>query len=287
LIFGNKNRRRTDGFIERTLLSTVELLKETVSSQALASRPGLLQACDPRFKCAGVALMLSAVLVSKSIGVIAIYYCVCVALAMVSSIKLWFFLKRTLLFVPLFSLFIVLPAVFSSVTPGDIVFSFKVFGAGFSITRQGLDAAAIFFMRVLSSVSFAVVLVLTTRQHVLLKALRTFKVPRIFVMTMEMCFRYIFLLLDIVQKTFLSIKSRVGFVTSIGDGQKIVGANMAGLWLKSYRMHSLVYDAMVSRGYTGEPRALVEFHARPMDFIMFATALMALIGTLWINRFFL
>jgi cobalt/nickel transport system permease protein len=106
-------------------------------------------------------------------------------------------------------------------------------------------------------------------------------------MTMEMCFRYIFLLLDIVQKTFLSIKSRVGFVTSIGDGQKIVGANMAGLWLKSYRMHSLVYDAMVSRGYTGEPRALVEFHARPMDFIMFATALMALIGTLWINRFFL
>ena len=286
MILRKKARRRTAGFIERTILSTVSILKEAVSNDAVASRPGMFQACDPRIKCISVALLLSAVLISKSVLVIGGYYCACVALAAFSSLRPRFFLMRTLLFVPLFSFFIVIPALFNFVTPGDAVVSGKLFGVSVSITRQGLDSAAIFFMRVLASVSFAVLLVLTTRQHVLLKALRTFKVPQLFVMTMEMCYRYIFLLLDIVQKTFLAIKSRVGFVSSARDGQKIVGANMAGLWLKSYRMQSQVYEAMLSRGYAGEPRVLVEFHARPADFVMLATALLALMGTVWMNRYF-
>jgi energy-coupling factor transporter transmembrane protein EcfT len=48
-----------------------------------------------------------------------------------------------------------------------------------------------------------------------------------------------------------------------------------------------VYDAMASRGYTGEAYVLEEFETNAVDLILIFLALAALIGTLWMNRFFL
>jgi cobalt/nickel transport system permease protein len=208
-----------------------------------------------------------------------------ILITLFSAIHIGTFLKRTLFFVPLFSLFIVLPAIFNIVTPGESVAAFKLGGFDLAITHQGIDSATIFFLRVLASVSLAVVLVLTTRHHVLLKVLRSFRVPQIFVMTMGMTYRYIYLLLDIAQNTFVAIKSRVGFIQSTRSGQKIVGANISGLWLKSYRLQTQVYSAMLSRGYTGEPRILDNFKANIIDFIIVIFAIALFAGTLWLNQY--
>jgi cobalt/nickel transport system permease protein len=282
----NKPTHKSGGFIERTISGTVSLLMETVSVEQVAAKQGFLQRCDPRFKCLNAVLLLIAVLVSKSVAELSVIYFFVLIFVGVSSIGLWFFLERTLLFVPIFSFFIVVPAIFNIVTPGEPLVSFKLSTWTFSITRQGVDSAVIFFMRVLDSVSIAVLLVLTTRQHVLLKTLRIFRVPQLFVMTMGMTYRYIFLFLDIIQKMFVAIKSRVGFVSSAKAGRRVITANMAGLWLRSYRLQSQVYDAMVSRGYAGEVYVLDEFKVNAVDFIISALALCALIGTLWLNRFF-
>jgi cobalt/nickel transport system permease protein len=278
---------RGSGFIERTIEGMVSLLRETVSLELVAARNGFLQRCDPRFKCVSAALLLTAVLMSKSVVELSVLYLVVIFLVVVSSIGLRFFLERTLLFVPIFSLFIALPAIFNTVTPGETLVSFKVLSWTLCITKPGVDSAVIFFMRVLDSVSFAVLLVITTRQHVLLKVLRIFRVPQLFVMTMGMTYRYIFLFLDIIQKMFIAIKSRVGFISSSKTGRHVVTSNMAGLWLRSYRLQSQVYDAMASRGYAGEAYVLDEFKAKPVDFFVTLLASCALIGTLWMNRFFL
>jgi cobalt/nickel transport system permease protein len=286
-IDGKERTRRAGGFIERTIEATVSLLKETVSLETVASRDGFLQRCDPRFKCLSAVALLIAVLMAKSVVELSVLYMSVLFFVVVSSIGLWFFLERTLLFVPIFSLFIALPAIFNTVTPGEPLVSFTVFSWTLSITRPGVDSAVIFFMRVLDSVSVAVLLVITTKQHVLLKVLRVFRVPQLFVMTMGMTYRYIFLFLDIIQKMFISIKSRVGFISSSKTGRHVVTANIAGLWLRSYRLQSQVYDAMTSRGYAGEAYVLDEFNAKPVDFFVTLLALCALIGTIWVNRFFL
>ena len=275
--------KKTDGFIERTLNGTVSLFSETMAADAI----GFLQRRDPRFKIVTILILLIAVLFSKSILLIVTLYCVCLTLAALSATGLAYFLKRTLLFIPLFALVIALPAIFSPVTPGEPVVSFTLMSRHIAITRQGVDTALLFFMRVLASVSFTVLLVLTTRHHALLKALRVFRVPRLFVMTLGMSYRYIFLLLDIIQNTFTAIRSRVGLVTSPKTGRRIAALNMAGIWLRSYRLHTQVYDAMVSRGYTGEPIVLNEFRARKGDYLFLAVSLFMLIGTLWLNKFFL
>jgi energy-coupling factor transporter transmembrane protein EcfT len=75
-------------------------------------------------------------------------------------------------------------------------------------------------------------------------------------------------------------------VSSAKQGRRGVTSNMAGLWLRSYRLQSQVYDAMVSRGYSGEAYVLDEFKAKAGDYIFFAFALCALIGTVWLNMFF-
>ena len=278
--------KKTDGFLERTIMGTVSLLKETVSVEQVAGHKGFFQDRDPRFKCVATALLLLTVLISKSVAELSVLYSILLFLVGVSSIGLLFFLERTLLFVPIFSLFIVVPAIFNVVTPGEPLVSFKLFAWTLSVTRQGIDSAIIFFLRVLDSVSIAVLLVLTTRQHVLLKTLRIFRVPQLFVMTMGMCYRYIFLFLDIIQRMFVAIKSRVGFVSSAKEGRRMVTSNMAGLWLRSYRLQSQVYDAMVARGYSGEVYVLDKFKAGAGDYIFSALALCALIGTLWLNRYF-
>jgi cobalt/nickel transport system permease protein len=277
---------KTGRFIERTIEGTVSLLKETVSVELVAAKTGFLQRRDPRFKCLAAALLLITVLISKSIAGLSVVYCAVLVLAGISSIGLLFFLERTLLFVPIFSFFIVVPAIFNVVTPGEPLLSFKLFSWSLSITRPGVDSAVIFFMRVLDSVSIGVLLVLTTRQHVLLKTLRIFRVPQLFVMTMGMSYRYIFLFLDIIQKMFIAIKSRVGFVSSTKEGRRVVTSNMAGLWLRSYRLQSQVYDAMVSRGYSGEAQVLDDFRAGIADYLFTAGAVCALIGTVWLNLYF-
>ena len=199
-----------------------------------------------------------------------------------SRISLFYFFKRTILFIPLFALFIALPSIFSPVTPGDAV---MVLTPSISITRQGIDSATIFCLRVLVSVSFAVLLVLTTRHHALLKALRFFHIPKMFVLTANMSYRYIFVLLDIIRNTFTGIKSRTGGVLSNKTGRSIVALNMSGLWLRSYRMHHQIYDAMLSRGFSGEPVLIHPFHLTTKDTLFSLFSLVSLIGIVWLNRY--
>jgi len=278
-------QKKTSGFFERTLEDIVSLLIESVSRDEIARGKGFLQGCDPRFKLMSVALLLASALVSKNSEGLCAIYLVVIVLTLLSSVRLSFFLKRTLFFIPIFSLFIVFPAIFNFVTPGEPVVSFTLFGIGSSITRQGLGSAGILLLRVLDSVSLAVLLVLTTQQHIILKVLRVFRVPQLFIMTIGMTWRYIYLLLDIVQNTFLAIRSRVGYVTSSKTGRRVIGANLGTLWLKSWRLQNQVYDAMISRGYTGEPRVLDEFGAHAVDFILLAISTIIFTGTLCLNRY--
>ncbi len=277
--------RSAGGFAEKTILAVVSVLKDTVSNEVMAGKRGLLQRLDPRAKCACFALLLASVLVTRSIPLLAVFCVAVVLLAVLSSIPVPFFLKRTLLFIPLFAFCIAVPALFHVVTPGAPIISFKIFSHELAITRQGLSSATIFLLRVFVSVSIGVLLVLTTRHSVLLKSLRVFRVPKVFVMTMGMTYRYIFLLLDIVQNTFTAIRSRAGFIISSRTGRRIVAANAAGLWLRSYRLQSQVYDAMLSRGYTGESLVLDDFRARGIDFSALVISGTVFIGTICLNRF--
>ena len=272
-----------DSFIERSITGALSFLKESVFAEEYATKPGFLQSLDPRIKVITIFLLIIATVLTRSIAVSCVLYALCLILAYFSHVKISFFLKRTWIFIPLFSIFIAIPALFSFFSPGEALLSFNLIGYKLSITRQGILGATLFVIRVTASVSFAVLLSLTTRHFDLLKVLRIFGIPQVFVMTLGMCYRYIYLFLEVAGNTYLAIKSRVGTRVHYKRGQHMVAWNMASLWLRSYHLNDAVYQAMLSRGYTGEPAVLENFKTRWFDWVwLFMTGLF-FIALIWLN----
>jgi len=252
-------------FIERSLKGVLLFFRDAVLSAEQASCRGFLQSLDPRFKAATFLLLCSAGIITKNIYALIFLYLLTLILVAISKINLGFFIKRTWVFIPLFSLFIAVPAAFSLVSPGEPLFTFKFIGLDLIITRQGLMGAVLFVSRVAVSVSLVVLLGLTTRHFALLRVLRIFKVPQIFVMVLGMSYRYIYLFMETVENTYLGIKSRTGGLIHYKKGQSLVAWNIATLWQRSFKLNADVYNAMLSRGYTGEPVLLEEFRASFKD----------------------
>ncbi len=247
--------KKNNNFIERSLVGALDFVKDSVFAEEYALKKGVLQTLDERLKIALAVIVLSLILFSKSLYILVGFYCFCLLVAVFSSVNIIFFLKRTWIFIPIFSFFIAIPALFETFSPGEPLFIFKALGIKLTMTKQGALSASMFFMRVLTSVSFVVLLSLTTRHASLLSALRFFCVPRIFVMTLGMSYRYIYLFIDILENTYRAIKSRIGKLSSVRHGQRVVSWNIASLWKRSYQLQKDVYSAMVSRGYNGEPHA--------------------------------
>lgn len=256
---------KKNDFLERSIMGALAFLKDSVFAEEYALKAGFLQSLDPRLKAVSFAVFFITVMFLRKIELIAFLYLFCLGLVVLSRINIFFFIKRTWFFIPLFSLFIAIPAVFDVFSPGETIVAFKFFNLELAITRQGLQGALLFVFRVLTSVSFIIVLSLTTRHAVLLKVLRIFKIPDIFVMTLGMCYRYIYMFVEIIENTYLSIKSRTGGVAHYKKGQRLVAWNIAYLWQRSFVLSQNVYSAMVSRGYRGEPVTIDDFKVRFKD----------------------
>ncbi len=276
---------RRGRFVERTITGALSFIKESIFADEYASSRGFLQARDPRLKAAAIFALLLAVLLSREIAPIACIYALCLLLAAVSSIGIPYFLKRTWFFVPLFSLCIAAPALFSIFTPGEALISVTIFSFNLAITKQGVAGAGIFFLRILTSVSLCVLLSLTTRHQRLLGALRAFRVPQVFVMTLGMCHRYVYSFIELIQNSHLAIKSRSGGVRSPSMGRRMVAWNISTLWRRSYDLHGRVFQAMISRGYRGEPLSMDDDRVTAADILCLGAAILILAGGIWRARF--
>ena len=269
---------KSNNFIQRSILGVLVFLKDSIFAQEYALQKGFLQSLDPRVKAATFLLFIIQVLLTRNIPTLLFRYALCLFLVLASSINLWFFLKRTWFFIPLFSLFIAIPALFNKFSPGEALVIWHVLGLELIITRPGLLGALIFVLRVVVSVSFIILLSITTRHFELLKVLRIFKVPQVFVMILGMCYRYVYLFIEIIQNTYLAIKSRVGTVIQYKKGQGIVAGNIVSLWNRSVQLNDEVYQAMLSRGYQGEALAWNDFRIKPKDWLW----LFAVVLVIWI-----
>jgi len=156
--FGKKNNmpKIHSKFIERSLSGTLSFVKESLYSQDCAAKNGFLQSLDPRIKTVSFLVFLCVVIFLKNTALIGAMYIFCFCLSCLSRINPGFFLKRTLVFIPIFSLLIVAPAIFSIITPGREIASVNYGGMHVAVTRQGIDTAALFLIRVTTSVSCVV-----------------------------------------------------------------------------------------------------------------------------------
>jgi cobalt/nickel transport system permease protein len=119
------------------------------------------------------------------------------------------------------------------------------------VTRTGAMTVAFLLLRVGTSVSLSLLLVLTTPWAALLRALTVLRVPDVLVLMLGMTYRYIYVLLRLTNDMFLSRQSRV--VGRLGTKQeRHIQAAIAGTLLaRSLHLSGEVYLAMQSRGFRG------------------------------------
>jgi cobalt/nickel transport system permease protein len=239
------------GIIERTLADISHSLEQALFAEEIARRDGLLQSLDPRVKIIAFLGLLIAVSLSKSLVVILGLYAVVLVLAAASHVPQGFFVKRVWLFMPFFTGIIVVPALF--ITPGPPLFLLPG-PVPLVITRPGVISGAFLILRVGTSVSIAVLLVLTTPWNHVLRALSVLRVPQVFVLILGMTHRYIYLLLHTANDMFLARKSRVVGRMSGADHRRWIAASVGVLLGKSFHLSNEVYLAMTARGFTGRAR---------------------------------
>lgn len=267
------------GILERTLSDLANALEQSIFAEKISRRAGLLQALDPRIKVVSILALLIATSLSRSLPVLFCLYCLTLVLAWRSSISVSFFIKRVWLFMPFFTGLIALPALF--ITPGPPLASLPL---GLVITKTGLQTVLFLLLRVSTSVSFGVLLILTTPWPTLLKALSVLRVPDGFLLILGMTYRYIFLLLLLTEDMFLSRKSRMVGKLPPADARRVLAASAGTLLGKSLDLSSEVYLAMQSRGYRGQSRTVNAFQMRGADWVLGSGIILLAALAIWLGR---
>ena len=222
-----------DRFLKRTIEGAISFFTVAVFSEEIASARGMLQAVEPRIKILGLVCMLVWISFVREAWALAVIYAASLVLAAASRIRAGYFIARVWIFIPLFALIIALPAA----------------------VWYGPASALILVLRVAASVSFATLLVLTTKKARLIRSLSVLGVPRVFLQTLDMMYTYVFLLVKNLEEMHMALTSRLARALPHGQSRRWIASRISALYIKSRTMSEQVYQAMVARGYTGECKA--------------------------------
>lgn len=177
--------------------------------------------------------------------------------------------------------FVALPFALVAVTvlfsiPGNPVSSFHFLMRDFTITDAGLLRFVSILIRSWLSVQMAIMLVAVTRFPDLVHALEHLHVPAILTTIIAFLYRYLFVLVDEVYRLLRARESRSAAASGQRSGGSVfwrakVAGNMAGqLFLRSYERSDRIYNAMLSRGYTGHLYTLNPHEMKSRDYLVTA-----------------
>jgi cobalt ECF transporter T component CbiQ len=231
------------GFLEKNISALSGAFERALANERWSRGDGLLQRIDPRFKIVSFAAMILACSLARGPAALAVLYAVATALAVSSRIGAAAFTRRVWVFIPLFTVAVAIPALF--LTPGSRVMSL----GPFAVTAEGARTALMLVLRVSASVSFAVLLVLTTPWHALLSALRSLRLPGIAVSLLSLCYRYLLLLVRAVPDLFMARRSRTLASLPLRREAAFISRSAGLVFVRSLDLADGVHLAMLSRGW--------------------------------------
>jgi cobalt ECF transporter T component CbiQ len=244
------------GFLENTLEGLHGALERAFYAEGSAAHRGALQRLDPRVKLAGLLAMVVSASLAVKLWMITVVLVLAIFLAVLSSIPIRVLATRAWIGAFIFSGAIAVPALF--LTPGSSV-------AGLPITQQGLRTAGFLVLRAETATTLMLVLTCTTPWTHVLKALRIFRVPVIFVVILGMTCRYILLMLETAHEMFESRKSRTVNRMTPAESRRLAISSSGVLLTKTLHLTGEVYMAMQARGFGGEVYLLDDFQMRRLD----------------------
>lgn len=258
----SKGRSRM-GFLRKTLWELQKSLSSERLSEYYARQDGLLQHIDPRIKLVAAIGLILLVGLTRKFEILLGLWVLTLILMYFSRLPVLKMQASIWAFIPLITLLIAVPGMFNLFNDGIPIlvlhrFSEPVYLWGYKlpqsifISKQGTMAALYLFLRVGLSLSLGVLLAVTTQVSRLLKSLRMLGIPALFVMLIEMTYRYLVMLLMLSLEMFEARKMRTVGNLSLRRQQAQVGSSMGTLFAKSMIMAEEVFQAMTARCYIGQ-----------------------------------
>lgn len=219
---------------------------------------------DPRAKIIAFLVLTFSIVLIPDLKIVFIGLCFAIFLLILSRIPIAFVLGH-LKWVAMFvlSFFVILAFTF----PGEEIAKFYFL----SITAEGLYTGSLITIRAFSAVILIFPMIGTMRFDTTIKALESLKVPNSLVQMLMFTYRYIFVFADEFQRVWTAMGARGFKLRTTLYALRTIGKAMGMLFVRSYERAERVYRAMRSRGYTGNPKTLVEFEIRRRDYILAAS----------------
>ncbi len=267
-------RTRSNRYLSKTLRQLKKVVFYQLMNEEYADRQGWWQSLDPRVKLLSILALIIVAGITRKPGVLFGIWMVIVLIMRSSHLPVLALQKYIWCFIPLLTFLLAIPAMFNVVVPGDPLINlyqanhsiwWGVEMSGIYITRQGLKAALFLSLRVGISLSLGVLLITTTPVALLLKSLHVLRVPALFVMLIEMSYRYLVLLLNISIEMFEARRLRTVGNLSLAQQRQLVGSSVGVLFIKSMALAEEVYMAMQARCYTGEAVYFRQFQLHKGD----------------------
>lgn len=282
--------------VTKTLRAISHFFSAAFFSEEYSKKKGLLQSLDPRIKIASVVALIISLTFIHSILLLIAWHIFAIILALCSRINLRFFLTRVWIFIPLFTAFIALPALFNIFVPGESLVILKQFQGPISIgplqlpdhisiTRQGTLSASLLILRVSTSISFIVLLMLTTKWFHLLKALSFFRIPKGFVLILTITYRYIHLLLKATEEMHQVFLSRLLKKQSWRSNLNFTASGIYAVLKRSLQTGENVFAAMRSKGFSGKIQLLESFRLSWVDVVFMLITGFWIIGSFYAASF--
>ena len=259
-----KWKRGNLSFLDKTVFSIAGSVAAIYLQAESTNQDNFIRKVNPDVKLASliyVAVLISLVSsLSSQVFFSAFIFILYIIVARLKILQVY----RKIFFVAfIFGFLVIFPASLNIITPGEIIFRIARLGRPYhffiytipeniGFTLNGLKVVSLIFLRVLNSVSFALLVVFTTPFPSIIKSFKIIRVPDTFLMIISLAYKYIFILSRTIEEMYFALKSRLLGNIKNSSIRNLVSGRIFFIFKKSVLIYENTYNAMVSRGYNGK-----------------------------------
>jgi cobalt/nickel transport system permease protein len=286
-------RKASITFLDKTILSSARAIKSIYLQAENAAKKNLIYRIHPYIKLFSLMYLAVIISISGNLRAQLLATSLIFTVYLIARLKIYHVYRKVFLLAFLFGFVVVLPASLNIITPGRIILNLITFNRPLhfwiyhipqhiGFTLEGFQVVSLVFLRVLNSISVAMLIVYTTSFPSFIKSFKIIGVPDTFLMIISLAYKFIFILSRTIEETYFALKSKlVGNIRS-NNIRKLVGGRIFFVFRKSMVIYENTYYAMVSRGYQGKVNMQLQEQITYKDFIALAVIIVSGIGIILI-----
>ncbi len=262
VVFSENTGKTKLPFLERTLRKIAATIKLMYLQSEVTTEKKILH-IHPQVKVFSFIYLIVVISLANTVCSQLTAFAFIVVFYLISKTSYKYVYRKILFLSFVFGLLIFLPALLNGITPGKIVFKIFTFNTSYQfwiyhipqtigITDSGIHIVSLLFLRVLNSISLAMLFLFSSSFPQLIKGFKVFFIPDTFIMIISLAYKFIFILSKSIEETYFALKSRLAGNVNNKNLQNIISGRVFYIFKKAKSNYENTYSAMVSKGYCGK-----------------------------------